>query len=173
MCKFFVKNRLKCKNYNFDKIKPKKRNNFVCFRKFYLMHFIRSTEEWNINHKSNKYRWHCRSKPHQTTSYEMGQCDSILHNNAAFFFHFRAYPSACRWHIPQLPSRSATTVMFPRVFHIGLDPSSPRQGGASSQICPATERTTEAASHTANKRPGPRMSDLPANLILLRLWVLM
>ena len=35
----------------------------------YFMHFqsVRQTK-WNIHNKTNKYRWHFRSKPHQTTS---------------------------------------------------------------------------------------------------------
>ena len=35
----------------------------------YFMHFqsVRQ-KKWNIHNKTNKYRWHFRSKPHQTTS---------------------------------------------------------------------------------------------------------
>ena len=35
----------------------------------HFMHFqsVRQ-KKWNIHNKTNEYRWHFRSKPHQTTS---------------------------------------------------------------------------------------------------------
>ena len=60
----------KCQNYNFDKIMQKREIIFIYLpNTSHFMHFqsVRQTK-WNIHNKINKYRWHFRSKPHQTTS---------------------------------------------------------------------------------------------------------
>ena len=57
-------------NYNCDKIMQKREIIFVNLpNTSYFMHFqsVRQ-KKWNIHNKTNEYRWHFRSKPHQTTS---------------------------------------------------------------------------------------------------------
>ena len=47
----------------------------------YFMHFqsVRQ-KKWNFHYKTDKYRWHFRSKPHQTTSLKITNEDSVLQN---------------------------------------------------------------------------------------------
>ena len=60
----------KCQNYNFDKIMQKREIIFVYLSNtLHFMHFqsVRQ-KKGNIHNTTNKYLWHFRSKPHQTTS---------------------------------------------------------------------------------------------------------
>ena len=56
-------------NHNFDKILQKREIIFVYLPNAHFMHFqsVRQ-KKWNILNETNQYRWHFRSKPHQTTS---------------------------------------------------------------------------------------------------------
>ena len=61
----------KCQNHNFDKIMQKREIIFVFLpNTSHFMHLqsVRQ-KKGNIHNKTNKYRWHFRSKPHQTTSF--------------------------------------------------------------------------------------------------------
>ena len=68
-------------NHNFDKIMQKREIIFVYLpNTSHLMHFqpVRK-KKGHIQNKTNKYRWHFRSKPHQTTSLsEPGQMSGEL-----------------------------------------------------------------------------------------------
>ena len=48
----------------------------------HFMHFqsVRQ-KKWNIHNKTNKYRWHFRSKPHQTTSLSVLSCLQLASTN--------------------------------------------------------------------------------------------
>ena len=46
----------------------------------HFMHFqsVRQ-KKWNIHYKTNEYRWHFRSKPHQTTSLKISLIELWYH----------------------------------------------------------------------------------------------
>ena len=60
----------KCQNWIFDNLRQKMEIMFVYLRNTsHFIHFQSVRQpKWNIHNKTNKYRWHFRSKPHKTTS---------------------------------------------------------------------------------------------------------
>ena len=81
----------KCQNWNFDKIRQKIEIMFVYLpNTSYFIHFqsVRQ-KKWNIHNKTNKYRWHFRSKSHQTTSLSfILVLVYFLYHNICYFAHF-------------------------------------------------------------------------------------
>ena len=55
----------------------------------HFMHFqsVRQ-KKWNIHNKTNKYRWHFRSKPHQTTSLIVFPSDQNYFETITIFISF-------------------------------------------------------------------------------------
>ena len=61
---FSVQQTSKMPNYNFDKIMQKRK--IICVYLPYTLHFMHfqsvRQKKWNIHNKTNKYRWHFRTK---------------------------------------------------------------------------------------------------------------
>ena len=87
----------KCQNWNFDQIRQKmdfffvhlpNTSNFIHFQS------VRQ-KKWNIHNKTDKYRRHFRSKPHQTTSLILGFKKKVIeYPIPILFLHFRCvYPT--------------------------------------------------------------------------------
>ena len=67
---FSVKQTPKCQNYSIDQITQKREVIIVYLpNTSHFIHFqsVRQ-KKWKVRNKINKYRWHFRSKSHQTTS---------------------------------------------------------------------------------------------------------